>query len=88
MIEEASKLFEAGDFKNAATQFEKLLENKVINPLVNLNLGRCYYELNKPKRALPRFDEALELFNKLGNKEYKVKTLVLASECHKKLGDL
>jgi hypothetical protein len=41
MIEEADTLFQKGDYKAASVIFEKIISTQV-NPLVLLNLGRCY----------------------------------------------
>jgi len=41
MLEEAQSFFEKESYKQAAELFEKILKENT-NPLIILNLGRCY----------------------------------------------
>lgn len=70
MTDLAGALFEKGEYKQAAEIFETLLAGDTINPLVTLNLGRCYQELKKPKLALEKYVEALDFFKQLKNAEF------------------
>jgi tetratricopeptide (TPR) repeat protein len=76
MLNEAKQLFEEGKYQEASQIFESLLAKKERNPLINFNLGICYLELSKPKLALLKFQEALQMFSKLPNStKHQVKAL-------------
>ena len=62
MVEEANVYFQNEDYEKAAELFERVI-TETINPLVTLNLGRCYIELKKFEKAIHHFSEAARLFH-------------------------
>jgi len=70
---DAENLFNAKDYKGAASIYTQLLEKKPADMLLNYRLGRCLYEIKD-------FDQAIIHFEKSGTK-YPLKDYYLG-DCH------
>ena len=66
-LEKANKLFEAENYREAAKCFKQVLEDGAKNPLVNLNLARCYQETNRHRQAIDQYNRALAMFRLFPN---------------------
>lgn len=86
-IIEANRLYEQGDYKTAASLYEKGLDKSM--PFLNedfivYRLGNCYFNSGDYK-------EALEVFRHLNNdylhSEYQLKSRLKMGECYAGLGD-
>jgi tetratricopeptide (TPR) repeat protein len=57
----ASQLYKAGQFEQAAADYEKILGQGYKTAEVYYNLGNCYYKLNTLNKAIVNYERALKL---------------------------
>ena len=50
------------------------------NPLILLNLGRCYFELEQFENAINNFEEAATLFQEVEASDEEIKSLALKNQ--------
>ena len=65
-----NELFERGNYAEAASQFEKLINdnpNCAQNPLVHFNLAQCYIELKQWSKANKQLEIAQKGFENSEN---------------------
>jgi len=60
LLGEGNRLFEAGEFEEAAAKFKELLETHPELYQVQINLGNCYKEMGEYERALSAYSALLE----------------------------
>jgi len=57
----ASQLYKAGQFEQAAADYEKIITQGYKTAEVYYNLGNCYYKLNTLNKAIVNYERALKL---------------------------
>ncbi len=57
----ASQLYKAGQFDQAAADYEKIISQGYKTAEVYYNLGNCYYKLNTLNKAIVNYERALKL---------------------------
>jgi Tfp pilus assembly protein PilF len=60
-FERATGAFQAGDFAAAASQYEQLVGEGVVNAAVFHNLGNAYYRLGRLGPAIANYERALQV---------------------------
>jgi len=54
-------LYESGDYRGAATEYEKVLRYGLRNSAVQYNLGNAWFKLDRPGKAILHYERALRL---------------------------
>ena len=60
-FEKGNALYQKGNYKDAITAYESVLDSKKQSPELYFNLGNCYYKLNKVAPSIYNYEKALVL---------------------------
>jgi tetratricopeptide (TPR) repeat protein len=60
-FEKGNALYQKGNYKDAITAYESVLDSKKQSAELYFNLGNCYYKLNKVAPSIYNFEKALVL---------------------------
>jgi len=55
------KLYEQGQYKNAAQEFEKFLDDERVSAAGLYNLGNCYFKLGQKGKAVWAYEKAVQI---------------------------
>ena len=58
---DANRAYTAGDYGNAIEQYEKLINDSVVDPAVFYNVGNAYYRAGQLGPAIVNYERALQL---------------------------
>lgn len=58
-FEKGNALYQKGNYEEAITNYESILQSKKHSPELYFNLGNCYYKLNKVAPAIFYYEKAL-----------------------------
>lgn len=61
LFEEANSAYQQGDYEEAVSKYEEILDNGQTSAEVYYNLGNAYYKLNKVAQSIFYYEKALQL---------------------------